>query len=771
MSEPVPEAIPIGRPLDNMQVYVLDSDLRVVPVGVRGELYIAGAGLARGYFGQSGLTAQRFVANPFGEPGSRMYRTGDVVRWTTEDQLEYLGRADHQVKMRGFRIELGEIESVLAAHPDVAHVVVIAREDEPGRKRLVGYVVPATNQEGLISTASDSAVLRKFVAEVLPDYMVPSVFVLIDELPLSLNGKVDRKALPAPEYDPATSGGYVAPRTTTETALANIWAGVLGIDQVGIEDNFFELGGDSILSIQVISRARAAGLWLTTKDIFLHQTIAELAVGVDRELAPGLVDEVVMRGPAPLTPIQRWFFETEAQRPDHFTMSMSVELAEDVDGDALRRSVDALVAHHDVLRMRFEFVDGQWRQDVAPVESADVLRCCDLSGLDGAGQQIAMQQAAVAAETGLSITGGPLLRVVLFTLGAGQPSRLFVTVHHLVMDGVSWRIVLADLETAYRQTSAGQSISLEPVGTSFTQWAHRLAAHVDSGALDADLTYWTAVSSRASADLPVDRAGVNTVASSRVISVRLGREDTDALLHQVPGVYRTQVNDVLLSALGRGLGQWTGRDSVLVALEGHGREEILDRVELSRTVGWFTTMFPVALEAPGTSGWAEIIKSIKETLRAVPRRGLSYGALRYLSAPDSPAAVLHGDPAPQISFNYHGQWDVATGGSQGFYRAQHDDIGQNFAPESTRPYLLDVIGVVADGQLQLSWIYSSEVHEETTVHRVAHDVLTALQEIVAHCARPDAGGATPSTSRWPGSTRPRWIAWSVTGGWSRTSTR
>ncbi|MCA1695929.1 MAG: condensation domain-containing protein, partial [Actinobacteria bacterium] len=333
---------------------------------------------------------------------------------------------------------------------------------------------------------------------------------------------------------------------------------------------------------------------------------------------------------------------------------MFVELAQDVDEEALRRSVTAVAAHHDALRLRFEQIEGQWRQHLTTVESAQLWRRCDLSGLDAEDQQIAMHDAAIAAQTGLDITSGPLLRVVLFTFGSGRAPRLFVTVHHLVIDGVSWRILLADLETAYQQASAGRSVALEPVGTSFTQWAHRLAQHVSSGGLDEDLAYWTTVPATAAADLPVDHAGSNTVESSRVVSVRLGRQDTTALLRDVPGVYRTQVNDVLLAALGRVLSRWTGRDRVLVALEGHGREEILDRVDLARTVGWFTTEFPVALQTPAAESWGETLKSIKQQLRAIPHRGLSYGALRYLSAPDSPAAVLHADPSPQISFNYHG---------------------------------------------------------------------------------------------------------------------
>ncbi|HEX2290374.1 MAG TPA: condensation domain-containing protein, partial [Pseudonocardiaceae bacterium] len=335
------------------------------------------------------------------------------------------------------------------------------------------------------------------------------------------------------------------------------------------------------------------------------------------------------------------------------------------------------------------------------------------------------------------------MRAVLFTLGSGRAPRLFLTIHHLVIDGVSWRILLEDLENAYRQVCAGHPAQLEPTGTSFRQWAHRLTEHVRSGGLNDDLTYWTAVSATAPADLPVDHAGCNTVGSSSAVSVRLGRDDTDALLHRVPGVYRTQVNDVLLAAVGRVLSRWTGRDSVLVALEGHGREELLDRVDLSRTVGWFTSMFPVALGVSTTSDWGDVLKSVKEQLRAVPHRGLSYAALRYLSTPDAPANALQADPAPQISFNYHGQWD-GTAGSEGLYRGWCANIGQDFALDSTRTHLLDVIGQVRDGELELSWLYSYEVHNETTVQRLAEEVIQALREIVEHCAAPGVGGRTPS---------------------------
>ncbi|MGH3896926.1 MAG: condensation domain-containing protein, partial [Pseudonocardiaceae bacterium] len=610
-------------------------------------------------------------------------------------------------------------------------------------KRLVAYVVAGP---GLV--APGAGVLREFLHRVLPDYMVPSAFVVLDGLPLSPNGKLDRQALPAPDLTAAVVG-YVAPRTDTERVLAGIWADVLGVERVGVEDNFFELGGDSILSIQVVSRARRVGLGLTARDVFLRQTVAGLVVGVG--VGSGLVDRGVVVGPALLTPIQSWFFESAAGGVDHLTMSMVVELVGGVDEGALGVALDGVVAHHEALRTRFECVGervgdgiaGGWRQVVVCGESVGVLQRCDLSGLDGEGQRVAMEQAALACQAGMDVVGGGLVRAVLFVLGSGCAPRLFVAVHHLVMDGVSWRVLFEDLERAYWQVCAGDPVELEPVGTSLRQWAHRLAEHVRGGGLDEDLAYWVGVSETAVATVPVDRAGVNTVGSGSAVSVRLGRADTDALLHQVPGVYRTQVNDVLLAALGVVLGQWVGQPRVVVALEGHGREEFLDRVDLSRTVGWFTTLFPVVLGVSRASGWGQVLRSVKEQLRAVPHRGVSYGALRYLSAPDSPAGVLGGDPLPQVSFNYHGQWDAAAG-SAGLYRRWCAGIGQDADPTSVRHHVLDVIGVVADGELELSWVYSRQVHDESTVSRLAHDVIQALREIIEHCAAPGAGGRSPS---------------------------
>ncbi|RLK61737.1 non-ribosomal peptide synthase protein (TIGR01720 family)/amino acid adenylation domain-containing protein [Actinokineospora cianjurensis] len=696
------ERATIGRPLRNLQAYILDADFRPLPVGVPGELHIAGAQLARGYLHRPGLTADRFVADPFGPAGSRMYRTGDLARWTSDGTVEYLGRTDDQVKIRGFRIEPGEIEAALLARPGIREAAVVAREDG-GHRRLVAY---------LVADAFDTNELRAALKGTLPDYMVPAAFVGLDRLPMTRNGKLDKAALPAPEFS-AAEAEYVAPRDETEELLAQLWADALGTERVGVTDNFFALGGDSILSIQIVSRARQAGLRLTSRDVFVNQTIAELALVVTREAAP--TEQAIPEGPAPLTPIQRWFFQTHGPRA-HFTMSVLFDLAEDTDLTALEGALRAVVGHHAALRSRFRQVDGQWRQEPAAVQ-VDLAR--------GGGIE--------AARAEIDLADGPLLRALLLDDG-----RLFLTVHHLVMDGVSWRVLLDDLVTAYTQLRDQKPVDLPAVGTTFAEWSHRLGDLVTAGGLDSALDHWVAVPDPA--PLPTDRTsdttGKNTAGTTASVTVRLESAVTDAVLRTVPERYRTRVNDVLLSALGRVLTRWTGEHTAAITLEGHGREEVVDGADLTRTVGWFTTQFPVALDLPG-GDWDTVLKSVKEQLRAIPHNGLSYEALRYLT-PDSPLA---GRPLPRISFNYHGRFD--TDDENGPFGARHD-AGPEVDPNAERDFDLDVIGLVESDELVLTWEYSTALHHGATVRRLAEAMLAELRGIAAHCAAPGSGGRTPS---------------------------
>ncbi|MEU3026955.1 amino acid adenylation domain-containing protein [Streptomyces incarnatus] len=733
---------PIGTPLPNTRVRLLDAALQPVPVGVPGELYIAGPHLARGYHGRPGLTAERFTADPYGEPGDRMYRSGDVARWRADGSLEYLGRADDQVKLRGFRIELGEIETALGRHPDVRDAVVVVHHDETGRGRLVAYLV--ADRE--LSTGE----LRAHLAGSLPDYMVPALYVPLERLPLTPSGKVDRRALPAPDLSAARTGtgtgtDHTAPRDTTEETLATVWADVLGIERVGVHDNFFDLGGDSILSIQVVSRARQNGLHLTSRLLFLHQTIATLAPLTTPTHAPAGDTPPAAVGRVELTPIQDWFFTEHTVSPDHYGMSAQVELAPDTDTALLERALDAVVAHHDALRMRYTRDGGTWTQEYGDGDvGGQRLTLRDLSALADDERNAALHEAALAAQRSLDLASGTLVKGVFFRLGPSRLPRLFLAVHHLVMDGVSWRIVLEDLSTAYAQLAEGRAVDLGPGTSSYQQWAERLTTHVRSGALDHELTHWqdTVATVR---PLPCDAHGensANTFGAAAVTSVRLNRAETEALLQRVPAAYRTHINDVLLTALGRVLGDWAD-GPVTIALEGHGREELFDDVDLSRTVGWFTTIHPMTLDVTGDD-WGQALKSVKERLRAVPGRGIGYGLLRHLSEPGSAAhAALAAAPQPEISFNYLGQWDGAAG-DNGLVRARLAALGADQAPEQPRPHVIDIVAAIGDGELRIDWIHAPAAHRTTTVRRLAKAFLAALRGVVEHCLRPGNGGATPS---------------------------
>ncbi|MEU6682005.1 amino acid adenylation domain-containing protein [Streptomyces sp. NPDC046832] len=729
---------PIGTPLPNTRVRLLDAALQPVPVGVPGELYIAGPHLARGYHGRPGLTAERFTADPYGEPGDRMYRSGDVARWRADGSLEYLGRADDQVKLRGFRIELGEIETALGRHPQVRDAVVVVHRDEAGRGRLVAYLVGDRD----LSPGE----LRSHLSGSLPDYMVPALYVPLAQLPLTPSGKVDRRALPAP--DPTTTHtdtDHTPPRNPTEQTLTTLWSDVLGTPRIGIHDNFFDLGGDSILAIQAVSRVRRHGLHLTSRLLFLHQTIASLAPHVTTGEEPSADAPAEVSGRVGLTPIQDWFFAEHTVDPDHYGMSLQVELAPDTDTALLERALRAVVAHHDALRMRFVREDGTWIQEYGDTDAAALrLTVRDVSAVAVEEQDAELHEAALVAQRSLDLGSGAVVKGVFFRLGASRPPRLFLAVHHLVMDGVSWRIVLEDLSTAYAQLADGRPADLGGRTSSYQQWADRLTAHVRSGALDHELGHWqeTAAAVR---PLPRDGQGDETATTfgrAAVTSVRLDRAATQALLHRVPAAYRTQINDVLLTALGRVLHDWAG-DPVTVALEGHGREELFEDVDLSRTVGWFTTIHPVTLDVPD-GDWGRALKSTKERLRAVPGRGIGYGALRHLSEPDSPArTALAAAPQPEISFNYLGQWDGATS-DDGLVRARLAALGADQAPDQPRPHVIDVVAATEDGELRVDWIHAPAVHRTPTVRRLADAFLAALREVVDHCLRPGSGGATPS---------------------------
>ncbi len=744
--EAVPEdasTVPIGSPVSNTQLYVLDAQLEPVPVGVPGELYIGGDGLAHGYHHQAELTQAKFIANPFG--GGCLYRTGDVVRYLPGRAIEFLGRVDDQVKLRGFRIELGEIEVVLSQHPSVQASVVVVREEPVGQKHLVAYVVPGD----LVKASAFVPELRHHLRQTLPEYMAPSAFVLLDSLPLTPNGKVDRRALPAPERSGLhRADNFVLPRTPTEEKLAAIWRDVLGLEQVGIHDNFFEIGGDSILSIQIVARAKQAGYRIAPNQLFQKGTIAELAA-VAGEISTAQAQQGIVTGSSPLTPIQHWFFERNLDTQHHFNQSVLLDVRPHVKTECLSRALQQMLRHHDALRLRFTHdASSIWQQHYAAPADDVPFSVIDLSQHAPAERQLALAAQAEKLQASLSLSDGPLMRMALFDFGPDQPGRLLWVIHHLAVDGVSWRILLDDLTTVYQQLERGEAVRLPDKTTSYQDWANWLAAYAQSETLSRELDGWLAQQHAEVTPLPVDfpagRAH-NTVASAADVSCSLSAEETQALLREAPAAYHTQVNDLLLTALMQAFAPWTGSDSLFIDLEGHGREALSEDIDLSRTVGWFTAIFPIRLQLDRTS-LGNAIKSIKEQLRRIPNRGIGYGILRYLKPEPRLGHMLQAE----IAFNYFGQFSRELGAQAPqtqtgplILGTAQESSGPAHSTAQTRSHLIEINGMVVGNQLQMDWTYSQNIHIQTTLERLANRFIDALRALIAHCQLPEAGGDTP----------------------------
>ncbi|MEL6326072.1 MAG: condensation domain-containing protein [Cyanobacteria bacterium J06626_23] len=569
--------------------------------------------------------------------------------------------------------------------------------------------------------------------------------------PIIATGKIDRKALPAPVAMMGATPSDRPPQNDIERQLAVIWQQVLSLDQVGVHDNFFELGGDSILSIQIVTRANQAGLSITPKQLFEHQTIAELAAIAQASPSPSSqAEQGVLTGTMPLAPIHHWFLTQAFANPHHYNQSVLLQGRQPIHSPALEQAVHHLLRHHDALRLRLTSSSMELRY-AHPDENIPYSHI-DLSSLSSVAQKRAIASAANTLQASLHLDKGPLLRVTSFDLGA-RGNRVLIVIHHLAIDGVSWQILLADLQIAYQQVLQHQPIHLPPKTTAYQRWVEQWQAWVDA-AVDPEQpiqAYWLEAIPEQVPTLPVDHAANNATdspiesnneASAQSVSVALTSEETGDLLRRVPRAYRTQINDVLLTALGQTIAAWTGQPQVLVDLEGHGRETLDEASDLSRTVGWFTSLFPVCFECDPARTPGAALKAVKEQLSRIPQRGAGYGVLRYLGSGEIQQS-LRSQPQAQISFNYFGQFDQAIEQSDWFHLAPESSAADR-SLENQRPYVLDVSGFILDGQLQLRWVYSPALHRQETIEHLAQCYLTALRSLIQHCLSPTAGGYTPS---------------------------
>ena len=718
----------IGRPLAGTDSYVLDRQMQPVPIGVAGELYLAGAGVARGYLQRPDLTAERFVPNPYGTGAQRLYRTGDLVRYLADGAIQYLGRIDHQTKVRGFRIELGEIEKRVLQHACVHEAVVVAHEGESGT-RLIAYLVPSPG------VSSDlHAPLQDWLKQSLPEYMVPAQWVTLEGLPLTPNGKLDRKALPVPQME-ASQAQYVAPRSELEQRLAAIWQDVLKVSPIGVTDNFFELGGDSIISIQVVSRARQAGIRFTPKELFQHQTVQGLASVAQLGEGAVQIDQGPVVGEGVLLPIHRSFFDTDIPERHHWNQSVLLKTTQTLDPVHLEQALQALLAHHDALRVSFTQQAGEWQAAYLPVTAQTLLwqrRLNDPQALEALGDE---------AQRSLDLNNGPLLRAVLATLDDGS-QRLLLVIHHLAVDGVSWRILFEDLQKAYEQLQQGQPLALPAKTTSVKAWGERLRQYASTARLQQELENWQALLAGVDSTLPcVDPIAPQLNRDAHVVHTHLDKAATRLLLQQAPAAYRTQVNDLLLTALARVMCRWTGQDDTLIQLEGHGREELFDELDLTRTVGWFTSVFPARLTPVSDMGGS--IKQIKEQLRAIPDKGMGFGVLRYLGSEQAQSA-LKALAQPRITFNYLGQFDGSFQEQDALFMPARESGGAEQSPEAPLGNWLEINGQVFDGELDLSWTFSPQRFDSATLTALAADYAAELRALIEHCCLPTTHGVTPS---------------------------
>ncbi|WLG66450.1 non-ribosomal peptide synthetase [Pseudomonas brassicacearum] len=724
---------PIGSRIGDRSAYVLDADLNLLPQGMAGELYLGGTGLARGYLNRPGLTAERFVADPFSCSGGLLYRTGDLVRQRADGTFDYLDRIDNQVKIRGFRIELGEVEASLQALDSVRESVVVAQEGAAGSgKRLVAYVVADEPvREGFAEH------LRGQLKATLPAHMVPAYLLVLERLPLTPNGKLDRKNLPKPDVSQLQQT-YMAPRSTLEQQLVSIWQDVLKLAQVGLRDNFFELGGDSIVSIQVVSRARQAGIHFTPKDLFQHQTIEALAAVARLGETTQAVDQGPVTGELALLPVQRLFFEQAIAQRQHWNQAVMLKPTQGLDARVLEHALNALVVHHDGLRLSFTDAGEGWQARYrSPASHGE-----DLLWLADVPDAQALANLANAAQRSLDLQDGPLLRAVLATLADGS-QRLLLVIHHLVVDGVSWRILFEDLQSAYRQLSSDQALQLPPKTTSARAWAEHLQGYAGSAPLQEELAYWQAQLDGVDGRLPMDNPqGGQQNRLALTVRSRLDASLTRQLLQDAPKAYRTQVNDLLLTALARVMVRWTGVDSALIQLEGHGREALFEDVDLTRTVGWFTSLYPARLTPVADLGHS--LKQIKEQLRAIPNKGLGFGVLAHLGD-DAVRGTLARLPTPCLTFNYLGQFDASFNEADGaLFVPASESAGDELNAEAPLSNVLALNGQVFGGELNLGWTFSREVFNEATVQALADDYARELQGLIEHCCDDGHCAVTPS---------------------------
>ncbi|MGG3806588.1 amino acid adenylation domain-containing protein [Metabacillus fastidiosus] len=707
---------PIGKPLNNTKFYVLSSSLTLQPIGVYGELYIGGKGVARGYLNKPFLTNERFLDDCF-DLGQKMYKTGDMARWLPDGNIEFLGRADDQVKVRGFRIETGEIETQLLNNQHIKQALVIARKDDKGLTYLCAYITAKLD----LTTRQ----LREYLSANLPDYMIPTYFVQLETFPLTPNGKVDRKALPLVNEDNiSNSVEFEAPRNPVEENLAAIWEDVLGVKNIGIDDSFFEVGGDSIKALQIVSKLSKVGLKLKIKDLFANPKIKNLSKYISTDLKVKKANEII-QGNISLTPIQRRHFEINNKELDHYNQSFMLFRENGFDKKIIETVFTKLSEQHDALRMIFEERNGEIHQYNRGLnEKAFDLSVYDVS--DEQDQEAVVHQVATNLQKDISITAGKMVKLCIFKTNQGD--HLLIIIHHLIVDGVSWRILFEDFEEAYKLALQGKKIELGYKTNSYMEFSQRLIEYANSNKLKKEKKYWEEISkTRVKFLVKKEEINAHDYENSTTLRISLDEENTAKLLGETNKAYNTQINDLLLTALLVTVRALTGENKLKVLMEGHGREEIIENIDVSRTIGWFTSMYPVYLDLDEEREISMSIKMVKEILRKIPHNGIGYGILKHLSEDDG---LSQGEAAP-ILFNYLGEIDKHVTNEE--FSSSWLSTGESIGERSARDASIEMDSIVLEGKLIISTTFNYKEYSEATIEDFNHRYKESLEMIINHC--------------------------------------
>ncbi|MEE4561814.1 amino acid adenylation domain-containing protein [Paenibacillus polymyxa] len=711
------DSIPIGKPIDNIQMHIIDQDGQLQPIGVAGELCISGTGVAAGYVNLPEATEEKFVRDPF-RVGQKMYKTGDLARWKSDGNIEYMGRKDFQIKIRGYRIEIGEIENVLHQYPGIQQALVTVYMDAKNNGHLCAYIME--------SRSINENSIKEYLIQRVPDYMVPSYFIKLDRFPLSQSGKIDRRNLPVPDIKVKVSASYTPPRNHIETVTSEIWEEVLGVEKVGIHDHFFALGGDSIKAIQVSSRLQRHHVHIGIKDIFANPTIAQLTQVL--AIQTKVVDQSVVEGIVPLTPIQKWFFEHQGIQRHHWNQSFMLYRKEGFEPETLQETMNCIIYHHDALRMVYASEQDSIVQTNQDIKESAWLQVMDLSSELDVRDRIANFSEEI--QKSMDLTTGPLLKAGLFQTIEGD--YLLMVAHHLVIDGVSWRILLEDITQVYKQLSLGEKPSLPYKTTSYKSWASALEEYANSPVLLEEIPYWMNMDQRYFEPLPKDHiCPTNFIKDTRSINIQLSKQDTDNLLRHSNQAYNTEINDLLLAALGSAFRDWTHHTQILIGLEGHGREDIVSDINVSRTIGWFTTMYPVVIDLPPSCFVQDTVQHVKQTLRQIPKKGIGYGLLKYVTALGHKKSMKW-KLNPEVCFNYLGEFSQSI--DQGVFTLTDMPQGQMLDPQSERSYSIDITAAVMEDELKISFIYNKHEYDDDTLTEVALNFKNHLLEIINHCA-------------------------------------